>query len=766
MKGRALTRCLRVILVERFDEGELRTLCFDLEIDYDSLPGKGKADKARELLAYLERRHRISDLVEYIRARRPDIDRSGLQGFLNEPSGAAERYLSSIAGLRSATIQIVSRSWTRWLAVPVVGLLMALVYLGLRDRYLIDPRVGIGSIALAILSASSWCVLSHQRQSARLWSARIGTSLLLIGALIWEMKPVLWPERFAPEDFGIAVAHFGQDADHRRTELTRNTTAWIHATLNDTIQGDTQWENVAIKTVGLVTSQEEAMWQGQRIRADLVIWGEMFLLKKDMVTIHFQMIEQPDFSSRSVLPVVVPAAAQFTSEAMNESLDDKTIIEWVVRQAQSIAPFSLGLTAYLNRDYGRAEDQFKMAAQAIDPDLAECKAPNDKLGLVYFYLGRSLQRQGKLEDGETWLVNAGRCAPSDPAIPLSIAYGYRSQGKEDEMQHWADNATRLAKESELDNAVALYNLGLAYALQDKQARAALLFDEATESDPGFYIAYLSAGRAYLKAGQVMTATERLQRAIQQAERRGIDPSWGHLFLADAYHEAQEYDKAESHYQHATDLASDVDWMHFQQGLFYENQGKPEEARQSYESMLRVTRNKAWAHAVLGAFFRRQELYRDAKDHFETAAVVYGDTLSWIYLAELYRETGNSDAAFEIYEETLPHIPMSVLPYSYSSYGYALAVTGDELSEAGQHIEATDHYSKALALYSEALALDATLGHVLCNRALVHERMSNVAKACTDYRAALELEVEKEEYCIERAQEKVRVLCNGREPSIP
>jgi hypothetical protein len=64
---------LRQVLVERFDEGELRTLCFDLGVDYDSLPGQGKADKARDLIAYLERRQQIYTLIEIGRLQRPDI---------------------------------------------------------------------------------------------------------------------------------------------------------------------------------------------------------------------------------------------------------------------------------------------------------------------------------------------------------------------------------------------------------------------------------------------------------------------------------------------------------------------------------------------------------------------------------------------------------------------------------------------------------------------------------------------------------------------
>ncbi len=69
---------LRQILTERFDEGELRTLCFDLGIDYDSLGGSGKADKARELIAYSERHHSVAELIRVAKNQRPDISWVGL----------------------------------------------------------------------------------------------------------------------------------------------------------------------------------------------------------------------------------------------------------------------------------------------------------------------------------------------------------------------------------------------------------------------------------------------------------------------------------------------------------------------------------------------------------------------------------------------------------------------------------------------------------------------------------------------------------------
>jgi AAA+ ATPase superfamily predicted ATPase len=63
---------LRQILNVSFGEGELNTLCFDLGVDYESLPGKGKAGKARELVTYLERRGRIPDLVKIGTQQRPN----------------------------------------------------------------------------------------------------------------------------------------------------------------------------------------------------------------------------------------------------------------------------------------------------------------------------------------------------------------------------------------------------------------------------------------------------------------------------------------------------------------------------------------------------------------------------------------------------------------------------------------------------------------------------------------------------------------------
>lgn len=65
---------LRQLIIAAFNEGEMRTLCADLGIDYEGLPGgSGKEDKARELIAYCERRGRLGELVEACRGLRPHV---------------------------------------------------------------------------------------------------------------------------------------------------------------------------------------------------------------------------------------------------------------------------------------------------------------------------------------------------------------------------------------------------------------------------------------------------------------------------------------------------------------------------------------------------------------------------------------------------------------------------------------------------------------------------------------------------------------------
>jgi len=66
-------RGLRFMLTELFDLGELRTLAFDLNVDWEDIPGRTKPEKAVELIEYLRRRSRLADLLTAIDRERPHV---------------------------------------------------------------------------------------------------------------------------------------------------------------------------------------------------------------------------------------------------------------------------------------------------------------------------------------------------------------------------------------------------------------------------------------------------------------------------------------------------------------------------------------------------------------------------------------------------------------------------------------------------------------------------------------------------------------------
>lgn len=70
---------LHRLLVEHYSESELRTLCFELGIDYSDLPAQGRADQARELVIYAARHGIIDALIEAGRRERHEIDWDNLQ---------------------------------------------------------------------------------------------------------------------------------------------------------------------------------------------------------------------------------------------------------------------------------------------------------------------------------------------------------------------------------------------------------------------------------------------------------------------------------------------------------------------------------------------------------------------------------------------------------------------------------------------------------------------------------------------------------------
>ena len=64
---------LRQFTANYFNESDLKDICFDESIDYADLPGVGRRDKARELVAYFKRTGQLKEFVSICCQLRPNI---------------------------------------------------------------------------------------------------------------------------------------------------------------------------------------------------------------------------------------------------------------------------------------------------------------------------------------------------------------------------------------------------------------------------------------------------------------------------------------------------------------------------------------------------------------------------------------------------------------------------------------------------------------------------------------------------------------------
>lgn len=77
---------LHKMLDRYFDLEEIRTLCFQLNVDYDSVRGEGKSARIRHLILDLARHGRLEQLVAMVSLERPHVTWPPVPDELDLPS--------------------------------------------------------------------------------------------------------------------------------------------------------------------------------------------------------------------------------------------------------------------------------------------------------------------------------------------------------------------------------------------------------------------------------------------------------------------------------------------------------------------------------------------------------------------------------------------------------------------------------------------------------------------------------------------------------
>ncbi len=86
---------LRQLLLDHFDESELRALCFELNIKYEYLKGDALTDRVLALIGYCERRDLLTELAKKCRQLRPNVNWPDIPPEFTSPSEQLQKEAGS-----------------------------------------------------------------------------------------------------------------------------------------------------------------------------------------------------------------------------------------------------------------------------------------------------------------------------------------------------------------------------------------------------------------------------------------------------------------------------------------------------------------------------------------------------------------------------------------------------------------------------------------------------------------------------------------------
>lgn len=596
------------------------------------------------------------------------------------------------------TAHLLHDHWQLILPCALLEMALLLLFLQLRPRFLVPVWLYELLAVLLLVVGGLWYAIQKRRLRHRPFAlvAALAT-MLWIGLFGWQLKQIVVPARFRPEQFGIALATLGEGPDFRMTRRTRELAGFLADSIEYDINNSSDLKGKVVKRlVGVVRSVDEGRIAGQRIGADLVLWGQV-LEQADGAVIYYQLLETPDLTDDPLNPMIIPVLPPTIS--IRVPITDPSPLassEIVKAQIKGLTAFGIGLFYYVSEiKPGQAEKQFEtaQASLAASVDSGNLTPEEANLGLIYYYLGKCKQLLGKYDDSQAWLLRAAEINPDDPAIYLGQFYNYRSLGNLDQATESLNRVIDLTDQSsQADNIAALYDSAVAYEEMGDEKAALQKYETLRALRPDFFIGYLSAARLHVSLGQIDEAEKLYQQARVLAGADRSRQAWVRLGEAVLAERARRPTEAISAFGEAIDLNPDLVTAHFLLAAAYTDQEMYGEAEQEYQAVLGLSDNPVWAHDAYGQFLLDRGEYAKAIKAFKSALSNPNAGAAMIH-ARLGLAYAASDPplfvkAKEEFKTALQANPGNDEAYIHGTYGNTLYQF--------------QHYDEAIAEYEQAL----------------------------------------------------------------
>lgn len=441
------------------------------------------------------------------------------------------------------------------------------------------------------------------RRAQRGWINRdlllLGVSVAVLGgSLAWpQLNPLVIPT----EPFVIAVADLGESAGLANIRPTREGAIISRRIFEELCllrgQNDDLGSShcppdrlgtIVIQQVGFASDQESALQLGERVSADIVLWGSYERSNnQNLVKLYYTITQALDPIYDNDRPTIVPV--RYNEVCVRTPADRDQVVTASSHLIRFIWPVTLGLDSYQDRNFSLAKSQLKIALTNLDeagPQLTDCGVEgsdgiDENQTLLNFFLGRSLQWTQEFEEAEQALL----AATDEPAAWISL--GINDQLLQKPLDSSTEKFNTAAEmllaiqdnptQPKINRVAGAYGLARVYFLQGDVDQAALSYADAlTLSNSGsrpepFFPGLISLGQLIIDQDNLSTemvqacqsarvpfdtpvlcAQGLFENALSVAEDAHINPGWVYRNLGRTAEKAGDPAAAEAYYWQAVE----------------------------------------------------------------------------------------------------------------------------------------------------------------------------------------------------------------------
>ncbi|MGB9722309.1 MAG: tetratricopeptide repeat protein [Chloroflexia bacterium] len=362
--------------------------------------------------------------------------------------------------------------------------------------------------------------------------------------------------------------------------------------------------------------------------------------------------------------------------------------------------FSKGLQAYLNADYPRAAEEFRLALLAayVEGESSEVPVTDRDRAIIYLYIGNAMALRNDWDGALREYLNAVQTDPSLAEAHYNIGVSFAAKGQIEK----AINAFREALKHNADLYEAKFALGRCYQALDNPGAAYIFYTAAHDcrpdaAEPLYYIGLMH---------QAHGAHELAQKCFAEALR--VEPTFKMERVGEGLETRSEQEAVEWYYRLAEDLKV---------------QGYPEEAERIYRALLQWKPREYRARYLLGNLLARQKRWKEALTEYRQISPKAPEYVAaCVKMSRVFRLLKQPQSAYQLLYRCAQQYPQSA----------------DVFQELGKVLVILGRPAPALKCLLRAVRLDPRNAQSYYLLGRLYMAMNNEMMALNAWKKALEL----------------------------